>query len=102
MDKVEALRSEGKTRRQSHIGRRQSLTSSHVEQMKETLKERAAKYKEHAGEHLNTQHHTCLLALENSEWVNFIKAQFLKYSSDPFVTFLEIMGHIMYLCKGSK
>lgn len=45
MDKVEALRGEGK-RRQSHVGRRQSLTSSHVEQMKETLKERAAKYKE--------------------------------------------------------
>ena len=47
MDKVEALRNGDATkRRQSHVGRRQSLTSSHVEQMKETLKERAAKYKE--------------------------------------------------------
>ena len=45
MDPTEKVRrAEG--RRNSQIGRRQSLTSSHVEQMKETLKERAAKYKE--------------------------------------------------------
>ena len=45
MDPAEKVRrAEG--RRNSQIGRRQSLTSSHVEQMKETLKERAAKYKE--------------------------------------------------------
>ena len=45
MDKIEKLKA-GNARRGSQVGRRQSLTSSHVEQMKETLKERAAKYKE--------------------------------------------------------
>ena len=102
MDKIEALRSEGKTRRQSHVGRRQSLTSSHVEQMKETLKERAAKYKEHAGEHLNTQQQMLISTLENgvaSQFQAFYRVRGLKYSSGPFVRLLKIIGHIMYLCR---
>ena len=45
MDKIEKIKGGSSNRRQS-VARRQSLTSSHVEQMKETLKERAAKYKE--------------------------------------------------------
>ena len=98
MDKIEALRSEGKTRRQSHVGRRQSLTSSHVEQMKETLKERAAKYKEHADEHLNTQQQMLISTLENGvagQFQAFYRVRGLKYSSGPFVRLLEIM----YLCR---
>ena len=98
MDKVEALRSEGKTRRQSHIGRRQSLTSSHVEQMKETLKERAAKYKEHAGEHLNTQHHTCLLALEKSVVGQFYQSSVFEVQFGPICNIFENYGpHYVFM-----
>jgi hypothetical protein len=46
MDKIESIRrAEGSVRRTSAMGRRQSLTTTNVQQFQEKQKEKAAKYK---------------------------------------------------------